>query len=266
MKTILIVCAATMLLSVSFSVQADPPDPTPGATKLVREQNLDENGSIAVHEQGVVSVANEDGGELDVNVTGGSIDANISGGSVDANVTNTVTVTGSVEVANFPSTQTVDGTVNVGNFPASQSTKGREYIGSTSLTLPDIGIMAMHAMCDAEFEGSRMCRSSDILRNGGDMASLHDDWPAWVQPDLVAGAIHERPENCSHGDCSVLDASGVYMWGYNAPAALSCHAWSSSSDNGTGLVLEPNGTFGQRECNENTPTGIQVACCMEVWE
>ena len=171
MKTILIVCAATMLLSVSFSVQADPPDPTPGATKLVREQNLDENGSIAVHEQGVVSVANEDGGELDVNVTGGSIDANISGGSVDANVTNTVTVTGSVEVANFPSTQTVDGTVNVGNFPASQSTKGREYIGSTSLTLPDIGIMAMHAMCDAEFEGSRMCRSSDILRNGGDMAS-----------------------------------------------------------------------------------------------
>jgi len=47
------------ILLVSYTVQAqEPPDPTPGATKPVREQNLDADGWIAVHEQGTVEVQN----------------------------------------------------------------------------------------------------------------------------------------------------------------------------------------------------------------
>lgn len=92
--------AAAMLIVVSFPVQAqEPPDPTPGATKPVREQNLDGNEWIAVHEQGTAKV--EVQGVADVYVTGGEIDAHITGGQVE--VTNKVLV----EVDNFPAEQGV---------------------------------------------------------------------------------------------------------------------------------------------------------------
>jgi len=70
------------------------PDPRPGATQPVREQNLDAGGAIRVHEQGTanVNVTNESlavqvgNSSLDVNVQGGSVDANITGGSVQTTV------------------------------------------------------------------------------------------------------------------------------------------------------------------------------------
>jgi len=94
MKRILVVSAA-FLLAVSSSVQAQeeaegPPDPTPGATKPVREQNLDVNDWIAVHEQGTADVKIVNDEAIEVNVTGGSIEAEITGGQVE--VTNEVTV------------------------------------------------------------------------------------------------------------------------------------------------------------------------------
>lgn len=66
---------------------ADPPDPSPGATRPVREQNLDGAGLIRVHEQGIA----------DVNVTNTTLD-----------------VQGSVDVANFPTS------LEVSNLPAVQ--------------------------------------------------------------------------------------------------------------------------------------------------
>ena len=103
------------LLLVSYTVQAqEPPDPTPGATKPVREQNLDTEGWIAVHEQGTAKV--EVQGTADVNVTGGSIDANVTGGSIDANISG-----GSVTVDNTNANPVpVVGIVTVDNFPGQQ--------------------------------------------------------------------------------------------------------------------------------------------------
>ena len=104
-----------MLLIVSYNVQAqEPPDPTPGATKPVREQNLDTNDWIAVHEQGTAKV--EVQGVADVNVTGGSIDANVTGGTIDANISG-----GSVTVDNENTNPVpVAGTVTVDNLPGQQ--------------------------------------------------------------------------------------------------------------------------------------------------
>jgi hypothetical protein len=99
------------LLLVSYTAQAqEPPDPTPGATKPVREQNLDANDWIAVHEQGTANV--EVQGTADVNVTGGSIDANVTGGSIDANISG-----GSVTVDNTDSNPVP---VDVKNLPTQQ--------------------------------------------------------------------------------------------------------------------------------------------------
>lgn len=108
MKRILMFFVA-VLLAASYSVQAEdeaadpPPDPVPGATKPVREQNLDANEWIAVHEQGTanVEVQNDETNPIpvDANITGGSIEAEITGGEVE--VTNEVTV-------KFPAGETID--------------------------------------------------------------------------------------------------------------------------------------------------------------
>jgi len=63
------------------------------------------------------------------------------GGNV--NVTNTVTVTGTINVGNFPSTQTVNGTINIGNtvqvnvinFPATQNVV---LVGASANTPPEV--------------------------------------------------------------------------------------------------------------------------------
>jgi hypothetical protein len=74
-------------------VAAQVPDPTPGTTQPVREQNLDGSGAIRVHEQGTA----------DVNVTNGSL-----------------SIGGSVSVNNFPPTQNVfvtGGTLDAASLP-----------------------------------------------------------------------------------------------------------------------------------------------------
>jgi len=73
-----------------IGMAAQPPDPTPGATQPVREQNLDADGLIRVHEQGVA----------DVNVTNDPLNVSVSNDELN--------VTGEVEVSNFPTTQDVN--------------------------------------------------------------------------------------------------------------------------------------------------------------
>lgn len=90
---------------------ADPPDPTPGATNPVREQNLDAAGLIRVHEQGTA----------DVNVTNTPLDVQ---GSVD--VDNFPT---SFEVSNFPDVQDVNVTGGtLSNVVLAPVTKSEEAI------------------------------------------------------------------------------------------------------------------------------------------
>lgn len=88
---------AAMLLEGRAAAQ--PPDPNPGSTQPVREQNLDAGGLIRMHEQGIA----------DVNVTNTPLD-----------------VQGSVDVANFP------GSLEISNFPAVQDVEvvGGELISA----------------------------------------------------------------------------------------------------------------------------------------
>ncbi len=121
---------------------------------------------------------------------------------------------------------------------------GREYVGETAAaTTPNIGIIAMHDLCDASFPAARMCSSSDIIRGGGVKA---DPPPAqaWVSPSLVTGTAAGY----------VLDASGVT----SAKGTLSCSAWSSASSGLTGLVLTAWGWLSVATCNS---TKVGVACC-----
>ncbi len=124
---------------------------------------------------------------------------------------------------------------------------GREYVGETSSsTAPNIGIVSMHALCDLDFPGGRMCSSSDIIRNGGVGAALPVR-DAWVHPTLVVGTA----------DDFFLDASGVSS---SRPGGLSCLSWGSKSSKTNGLVLSRLGPLGSGiTCGNKLP----VACCAE---
>ena len=120
----------------------------------------------------------------------------------------------------------------------------REYVGETAATtVPNIGIMTMHDLCNASFPGARMCSSSDIVRGGGVKADPPPQ-EAWVSPSLVTGTAAGY----------VLDASGVT----SAKGTLSCSAWSSASSGLTGLVLTSWGWLSVTTCNS---TKVGVACC-----
>ena len=98
-RNILLTVLTAVLALISYSVVADPPDPPDphqGASQPTRERNLDDDGWIAVHEQGTAKVEVQ-----------GAVDVNVTGGQIDANVSNTVQVQGTVSVDNFPGQQEV---------------------------------------------------------------------------------------------------------------------------------------------------------------
>ena len=104
MRRFAVLVGLALLASLSlFGVAASTagPDPTPGPSQPVREQNLDADGFIRVHEQGVaktevtnsnlnVTLSNE---ALDVNVQNfpGTQDVNVVGGSTTPEAVTTAT-------------------------------------------------------------------------------------------------------------------------------------------------------------------------------
>jgi hypothetical protein len=89
-KAVFVVSVLTLGTVAGSTAFAAPPDPTPGATQPIREQNLDADGLIRVHEQGVA----------DVNVTNDPLNVSVAN--------ETLNVSGEVEVSNFPATQDVN--------------------------------------------------------------------------------------------------------------------------------------------------------------
>ncbi len=121
----------------------------------------------------------------------------------------------------------------------------RVYVGETSVpTAPNIGIVALHALCEADFKGARMCSSSDIIRNGVAVGAVLPATFAWLHPSLVAGSTVDF----------ALDASGARG---DVFGALSCNAFTSALPADVGLLLSDTGRIGGGDCLFNVP----VACC-----
>ncbi len=114
-KAVCLVAVATLLVA-AFAGAAWSSNPGTG-TAPVREQNVDSNGAIRVHEQGTA----------DVRVTNGSVPVSVG------NFPETQQVAGTVNVGNLPNTQQVAGTVNVGNLPSTQNVN---VVGGNLATAP----------------------------------------------------------------------------------------------------------------------------------
>jgi hypothetical protein len=109
-----------------------------------------------------------------------------------------------------------------------------QFVGISSTPLDgDKGMRPLHEACAAEFPGSRMCFSEEIVNTveypAGDLSAY-----GFVHPTFVADGAGLR------------DISGRYPG--------SCDGWSG---NGTGLVVNVNGSFLNESCLYQYP----VACC-----
>ena len=125
----------------------------------------------------------------------------------------------------------------------------RQFVGQTTTTTPaNVGILALHAMCDAQFPGARMCSTADILANGADSAAppISGTPPLlWINPSLVAGT-----------DTFQLDASGVGS-GASLSGSLSCFNWSINLAAVAGTTLSQSRISASSCDNE-----YAVACCI----
>lgn len=127
----------------------------------------------------------------------------------------------------------------------------RELVGVTSETTSGFGggVAGMHERCKAEFPGTRMCSSSDIVRNGvSDALGLPLNNLAWVHPS------REVPDT-RFISTGILDAvSGIPT---TAGSTLSCGSWNNESSNNRGLIIGDDGTLSLLPCSAT----IAVACC-----
>lgn len=117
-----------------------------------------------------------------------------------------------------------------------------QLVGFTStLHLGDTGVLGFTLACQAEFPGSRMCTSAEVVETTNVPATLSGE--AWVRPSIKA----------ANGGL-VFDESGV------AEAWITgCQGWSStSSTNGfLGLTVDDAGRFRDADCAPPRP----VSCC-----
>jgi hypothetical protein len=123
----------------------------------------------------------------------------------------------------------------------------REFVGQTTSTTPaNVGILALHAMCNAQISGARMCSTADILANGGVGAPPISGQPPllWINPSLVAGT-----------EMFQLDASGVGS-AASLSGSLSCFNWSINLATVAGTILSQSRITASSCDNE-----YAVACC-----
>jgi hypothetical protein len=118
-----------------------------------------------------------------------------------------------------------------------------QLVGFTEAQQPGNGrLFGLTRACQAEFPGSRVCSSVEVLETTEIPSGLEGN--AWVRPTFVSSI-----------DRSVLDASGLVLLG--GPAS-NCDQWKGTAS--TGVVVDADGTFhsgSQARCTDPHP----VACC-----
>lgn len=140
--------------------------------------------------------------------------------------------------------------ISLGLATSAHAEKRFQLVGfTTSTSTGGVGVLGFTQACQAQFEASRMCTSSEVIGTVKLPAALPEG-SAWVHPDF-------RP--VATGTSSVtttLDASGLESPGGDAQR-LSCIGWSANGGGGYGLAVTSSGRFRAEPCQTTQP----VACC-----
>lgn len=118
-----------------------------------------------------------------------------------------------------------------------------QLVGFTSSTFEGAaGVLNFTEGCQADFPGSRMCTSTEIMETTAvPLLALES---AWVRPDIITDT----------GTGLAIDASGVEAEAID----LSCDGWTSQEFTSTGLSVRRRGSFSLLRCDAPLP----VACCL----
>ena len=136
----------------------------------------------------------------------------------------------------------------------------RELVGfTTTLTTgSNNGSIGMNDLCNSEVPGTRMCTTSDIVRNG-----VSDNVPrpllrGWVHPAAVVEVTAEGTTGPNRGKW--LDTVSGARSSYDAwRGMLSCYGWTATGSLIGGLAILPTGSLIEDPCSTPHP----VACCAE---
>jgi hypothetical protein len=122
----------------------------------------------------------------------------------------------------------------------------------------------MHELCRAEIPGSRMCTSSDLVRNGASDAITSDlgallPSGGWVHPAAVVEVMSDATGTNINTGIWLDSVSGARSSG-DSRGMLSCYAWTTTGTQVRGLTIIPTGSLQEGTCGTARP----VACCAEV--
>jgi hypothetical protein len=146
-----------------------------------------------------------------------------------------------VKVVNFPEPVEVQD-VNVTNASLCPPSQQSELVGFTTSThFGGIGIFVIMAACMAEFPGSHLCTSEEVILTTS-IPDLTGQGPAWLRPTY-------QPT----GETSVRDISGTT----HSANRLSCSGWGNPTAGSSGLTVDGAGRFSAKSCSEPHP----IACC-----
>ena len=156
-----------------------------------------------------------------------------------------------VEVVYFPDPQNVTGSVEVTNFPAPAPPSRFQLVGFSTQNFTffegEGGILAMTTACQADFAGSRVCTSVEIMDTVSVPIGLSGT--AWVRPLFVPIASDR---------ISLAEASGLVD--VDTPRGFTCNGWSGGIVNDRGLTVDATGRFAHQFCG----LVFSVACCAPV--
>ncbi len=140
--------------------------------------------------------------------------------------------------------------VTVQNTP--NQTVSRQMVGiTTERKAMSEGIIALNNACNAEFQGSRMCTSVEILDSVVDFETT----TAWVRPVLKPVSLFL---NAISPPRPVQFDAGSGFFNVNRQTSLNCEGYTRFG--GTGIAVVDNGRFTKASC-EST---LRVACCATV--
>ena len=121
--------------------------------------------------------------------------------------------------------------------------EAHQLVGFTKAQHPgDVRLFGLTRACQAEFPGSRLCSSVEVMETT-------------AIPDGLEGNAWGRPSFISAIDRSVLDASGLVLLG--GPPS-NCDQWKGTVS--TGIIVDSEGNFSSGRaalCSE----ARSVACC-----
>ena len=158
-----------------------------------------------------------------------------------------------VRVTNFPEVQEVTGSVEVTNLPGPGGACAPfQLVGFTAATFTGgQGVLGFTRACQAEFPGSRMCESQEILATTQLPSTLSGN--AWVQPSIVSEAAG-----------AVVDASGAQQ----SAMEMTCFGWSHNLAGAGGLLVDAAGRFTPSRhlppAGALCDTAHAVSCCAAV--